>query len=136
MKSCTNCEKLLADDVMFCTECGQNLSTIQEKRIFEQNPTSDSTSSKCNTKFNIDFVFKINHYIDRYGTELLNRNLSILAIITGTMIFIFGFLACALITAAINAYLIYRDYRHSQTMNIKICLWSIAALTVWLFICF
>lgn len=136
MKSCTKCGKQLSDDVVFCTECGTNLGEPQELHIIQENSAADSASPENNGAFKFDHILKLNRYIDSYGAALLNKRLSLVVIITGAMISIFGFLICALLIGALNAYLIYRDYKQNHKLNVNMCIWSVAALAVWLFIYF
>lgn len=74
MKYCTNCGKQLADDSLFCSKCGADLSAARQSSNQQAQPENNKT---YNTNSTSDFT----NDFDPHDIQL-NKNVSILAYIS------------------------------------------------------
>jgi len=80
----------------------------------------------------VGVLTKMNNFIEAQGSDKLNKYLSLAAIIVAVLLRLLGVVLLSLAIAAVNSYLIFRNYKETRKIDKKMCIWSACALLIWL----
>ena len=127
--NCPKCKKLLPDNVTFCTECGTPILQAEQKAQPEV-AAQETVNPQAGTAVGV--LTKMNNFIEAQGSDKLNKYLSLAAIIVAVLLRLLGVVLLSLAIAAVNSYLIFRNYKETRKIDKKMCIWSACALLIWL----
>lgn len=115
---CSKCGKQLEEGCLFCTECGNAVNTAKDQ--------SQSKDKPINNRI----INEINGFIERFGNREICKYLSVAAIVSMIFIRLLGFVFVTVLATAINAFLIYHDYKRNIKFDTRMLAFGIAVVLV------
>ena len=115
---CSKCGKQLAKGCLFCTECGNAVNTVECQ--------SQSTDKTINNRL----INEITGFIKRFGDREICKYLSVAVMVSMIFIWLLGFVFVTVLTTAINAFLIYYNYKCNKRLDTRMLAFGIAVVLV------
>lgn len=122
--TCKKCGAELADDELFCTECGQRAG---EDVIYSDAKQKFSGVSKEKIK---NYSFKLDKLISTYGETDILKFTVYAGLLFLLSIRIIGFMLTSILLTIVNGYLIFSKYRRNKNLDMKMLMLTLLVLCV------